>query len=189
MKDIKQELDELTQSSDRVTHYREGIVYQDKKNKTMPIYIVRQIVTGFEDSIWVLVYGISQKDYKESKGEVIRKMYHPVTYGYSFGNTFLGKLASDKYKNKSKTVLKEDNHLFMSMVVDGTSTLSGTRGPGFFERYPYDYHNQSQAGASTGVFIAMDDVIWEPEDHVDVKSVVRNYAHQDISANKGFYNL
>lgn len=162
----------VIKNPERLTRYREGILYTNRKEKKDPLYIFRQVE---QNSVtWVFAYEVSKEDYKQSDGKIIRKAYRKVNVTKTFGDTVLGRMAQKSPLGREKTIVKEAPYIFMSPVIEGRSTLSGKLGKGFFERMPNNsYIREKDRGESTNVFIGMEDIDWEEEYHLDMKNLLK----------------
>lgn len=169
-----------------IVRYREGVLYADRRTKERPLYIIRQVEQG--NGTWAFVYNVSEEDFKLSKGKVVRKRYAKKIIKRTFGETFLGRMAQNSKLGEDKQIIQELPHVFLSPVIEGYSTLSGRKGQGFYERMPNDkYTREDERGASTGVFIGLDDVEWEDMFHVDVQSLLKEVGA--VRNDEGIYKL
>lgn len=166
--------------------WREGILYVNKK----PMYIVRQTdFPGGESAVGV--YAVSEKDYKASKGTVIKPDWQLKERTSQFnGASVLSDIA--KRKEKLDLVKVEKPALYTSRVVNGIGTFGGKEGLGFFE-YTQEKYNQVtreyEPGQPTGVFILLDDIRWEDKIHMDDKSLLQLLTETNTMKQEGLYRL
>lgn len=159
--------------------FHEGVLYIEGK----PLYIVEYYnEDGLET--YVSVYDVAEESKKEDAPEEAirnpRKAYEvrKETRGFR-PQTFLSKLAAEKYKSEEVTREVIKPPVFTAPIEYGRDTFYDIEGMGFFERTRDMYVKKegkviAEGGIRTGVFIALDSIMWKRH-YVPTSEVLNQY--------------
>lgn len=170
---------ETIKSFDTPGLFHEGVLYINDK----PLYIVEYYnEDGLET--YISVYDVTEESKADDAPELAikspRKAFERRTETRGFNkDTYLSTLAAKRHKSSTHTREVNKPPVFTAPIEFGRDTFYDIEGQGFFERTKDRYIKRdgkviAEGGKRTGVFIALDSIIWKRH-YIPTDEVLNQY--------------
>ncbi|QVW28987.1 hypothetical protein [Bacillus phage SWEP1] len=172
---MKNEQDIFTLTNKYLTYYKRGALTVNGE----PIYIV-ELVKEPGTALYAVVYDV-HTPHPVGQGIKPKKKARKVSTNINTFSTktLLGRIANSVIPSKKLDSWVEEPPLFIAPIVpNGTSTLTGKREDGFFEREKDIQRSVGgelkwERGENTGVFIGLSSITWFEDLAIPVESIVK----------------
>lgn len=167
--------DIFTLTNKYLTYYKRGALTVNGE----PIYIV-ELVKEPGTALYAVVYDV-HTPHPVGQGIKPKKKARKVSTSINTFSTktLLGRIANSVIPSKKVDSWVEEPPLFIAPIVpNGTSTLTGKREDGFFEREKDIQRSVGgelkwERGEPTGIFIGLSSITWFEELSIPVESIVK----------------